>query len=320
MKTKILALLVFSAFAFFACQKKEDTSSTDQSASLLKSATIATSDVAVQSASLETSLEADFYAGYERILRQLSHVRGKKGDLLRGQGAFHYIQGDLPTVSIDTAAAGYPITIVIDYGTTGIETDHGKVIKGKVTIVINGAKNTDGSTREITYANCAVDTISVNGTSTEKFIGDNTTTRKITTASNVTFAITDGATFVRKGDETCEWLAGLATTKDRSDDKVIVTGSITVDNTTDNISYSRTIKNGLVKLGDCPYIVSGTVEYSQAGSVIGTLDYGDGTCDNIATLTVGGTTTEVTLHGPGKGHGPNGGSNCGTNTPTTGMH
>ena len=316
MKTKIITLLVFSAFAFFACQKSDDSSSTDQSASLLKSATIAASDVAVQSASIESSLEADFYAGYERTLRQLAHVKGRHGDLLRGQGAFHYIQGELPTVSIDTAAAGYPITIVIDYG-TGIETDHGKVIKGKVTIIINGDKNTNGSTREITYENCAVDTIAVNGSSSEKFIGDNTTTRKITTSSNVTFAITDGPTLVRKGDETTEWLAGVSTPKDRSDDKVIVTGSVTVDNTTDNISYSKTIKNGLIKLGDCPYIVSGTVEYAQAGSVIGSLDYGNGTCDNMATLTVGGTTTEVTLHGPGKGHGPKGGPACGTNSPTS---
>jgi len=319
MKTKILALLVFSAVAFFACQKSNDSSTADDSASLLKSATIATSDVAVQSASLESSLEADFYAGYERILRQLSHVKGKRGDLLRGQGAFHYIQGDLPTVSIDTAAAGYPITIVIDYG-DGIETNHEKVIKGKVTIVINGAKNTDGSTCEITYSNCSVDTISVNGTSIEKFVGDNTTSRKITSSSNITFAITDGATFVRKGNETSEWLAGLATPKDRSDDKVVVTGAVTVDNTTDNISYSRTITSGLVKLGDCRYIVSGTVEYKQAGNVIGTLDYGNGTCDNIATLAVGGTTTEVTLHGPGKGHDSHGGCPGGTASTTTGSH
>ncbi len=314
MKTKILVLSLFSAVVFFACQKNDDSSSTDQSASLLKSATIATSDVAVQSASIESSLEADFYAGYERILRQLSHVKGKKGDLLRGQGAFHYIQGELPTVSIDTATTGYPITIVIDYG-DGIETNHEKIIKGKVTIVMNGAKNTDGSTREITYSNCAVDTISINGLSIEKFIGDNTTTRKITSSSDVTFAITNGATFVRKGDETTEWLAGVSTPKDRSDDKVVVTGAISVDNTTDNISYSKTITSGLVKLGDCSYIVSGTVEYKQAGTVIATLDYGDGTCDNLATLTVGGTTTEVTLHGP-KGHEPHGATG-GTSSSTT---
>jgi hypothetical protein len=305
MKTKILAFLVISSFVFFSCQKNDVSTSSDTSASLLKSATIATTDVAVQSASVEATLEADFYAGYEHILRELSHVKGKKGDLLHGQGSLHYIQGETPTVTIDTAATGYPITINIDYG-TGIETDHGKVISGTVKVVMNGDKNTDGSTREITFTNCAVDTIGINGTSIEKFIGDNTATRKITNNSNVTFKITDGATLVRKGTETSEWLAGVSTPKDRSDDKVMITGSITVDNTTDNISYSRTITNGLIKLGDCRDIVSGTVEYKKAGAVVGTLDYGDGTCDNVATLTVGGTTTEVTLKGAGDGKGGKG--------------
>jgi hypothetical protein len=305
MKTKFFVLLLISSFAIFSCQKSNETTAESDSTSLLKSATIATTDVAVQSASVEATLEADFYAGYEQILRKLSHVKGKKGDLLHGQGSLHYIQGETPTVTIDTAATGYPIIITIDYG-TGIETDYGKVISGTVKVVIDGDKNADGSTREITFTNCAIDTIGVNGTSIEKFIGDNTTTRKITNNSDVTFKITDGATLVRKGAETSEWLAGVSTPKDRSDDKVMITGSITVDNTTDNISYSRTITNGLIKLGDCRDIVSGTVEYKKAGAVVGTLDYGDGTCDNIATLAVGGTTTEVTLKGPGDGKGGKG--------------
>ena len=307
MKTKFLALFVIGSFVFFSCQKNNEAVSSGDSASLLKSAILATTDVAVQSASVEATLEADFYAGFERVLRELSHVKGKKGNLLAGHGCLHYIESEMPVVTIDTAATGYPITITIDYG-TGIETDHGKVISGTVKVVINGDKNTDGSTREITFTNCAVDTIAIDGTSIEKFIGDNTTTRKITNNSDVTFKITDGATLVRKGTETSEWLAGVGTPQDRSDDKVVINGSITVDNTTDNISYSRTITNGLIKLGDCRYIVSGTVDYQQAGSVIGTLDYGDGTCDNVATLAVGGTTTEVTLKGSdggkgGKGHG-----------------
>jgi len=305
MKTRILALLVIVSFTFFSCQKNDVSTSSDASAALLKSATIATSDVAVQSASVEASLEADFYAGYERILRELSHVKGKKGDLLHGHDALHYVQDEMPVVTIDTAASGYPITINIDYG-TGIKTDHGKVISGTVKVVINGDKNTDGSTREITFTNCAVDTIGINGTSIEKFIGDNTSTRKITSSSDVTFTITNGATLVRKGTETSEWLAGVATPEDRDDDKIVITGSITVENTTDKITYSKTITDGLVKLGDCRNIVAGTVEYSQGGVVIATLDYGDGTCDEVASLTTGGTTTEITLKGSGAGKGGKG--------------
>ena len=302
MKTKILALLVLISFAFFSCQKNDVSTSTDESTLLLKSGTIAATDVAVQSASLEATYEADFYAGFERILRQLSHVKGKKGNLLSGHGGLHYVQGETPVVTIDTAAAGYPITINIAYG-DGIETNHGKLISGTVIIQINGDKNTDGSTREITFDKCAIDTIAINGSSIEKFIGDNTTTRKITNNSDVTFTITDGATLIRKGTETSEWLAGVATPEDRDDDKIVITGSITVENTTDNITYSKTITDGLIKLGDCRNIVDGTVEYAQGAVIFATLDYGDGTCDNVATLAVGGTSTEVTLKGSGEGKG-----------------
>ena len=294
MKTKILALLVICSFAIFSCQKSDVSTSTDATTDLLKSAAIATTDVAVQSASLEATNEADFYAGFERILRELSHVKGKKGDLLHGYDLLHYVQGQMPVVTIDTAAAGYPITITIAYG-TGIETNHGRVISGTVKIAINGDKNTNGSTREITFDKCAVDTIAINGTSIEKFIGDNTTTRKITNSSDVTFTITDGATLVRKGTETSEWLAGVATPEIRDDDKIIITGTTTVQNTTDNITYSKTITDGLIKLGDCRDIVAGKVEYRQGTDVLATLDYGDGTCDDLATFTSGGTTTEVTL-------------------------
>lgn len=305
MKTKILALLVIISFALFSCQKSEVSTSSDTSAALLKSATIATTDVAVQSASVEATFEADFYAGFEHILRELSHVKGKKGDLMAGHGDLHYVQGETPVVTIDTAAAGYPITITIAYG-DGIETNHGKVISGTVKIEINGDKNTDGSTREITFDKCAIDTIAINGSSIETFIGDNTTTRKITNNSDVTFTITGGATLVRKGSETSEWLAGVATPEVRDDDKIVITGSTIVQNTTDNITYSKTITDGLIKLGDCRDIVAGKVEYHQDAVVIATLDYGDGTCDNLATLTVGGTTTEVTLKGPGNGKGGKG--------------
>jgi hypothetical protein len=298
MKTKIFAILLISALGIYSCQKTDESATTDLSTALLKSASIAASDVAVQSASLEATYEADFYAGFEHLLRELSHVKGKKGNLMAGHGDLHYVQGEAPVVTIDTAAAGYPITINIAYG-TGIETNHGKVISGNVKIVINGAKNTNGSTREITFDKCAIDTIAINGSSIEQFTGDNTTTRKITNNSNVTFTITDGPTLIRKGTETSEWLAGVATPEDRDDDKIVVTGSITVENTTDNITYSRIITDGLIKLGDCRNIVDGTVEYRQGTDVLATLDYGDGTCDDLASFTSGGTTTEVTLKGLG---------------------
>jgi len=140
MKTTIKAILVISVFAFFACDKNGtndgiDLTTTDLSVLQLKSATLAVNDVAVESVSEEATYEADFYGGYEQILRQLAHFKGNKGNLLAGKGHFHYVEGQLPVVSIDTAEAGYPITITIDSGDS-ILTNHGRGSRVKCTLRI----------------------------------------------------------------------------------------------------------------------------------------------------------------------------------------
>jgi len=296
MKTTIQAfLLMIITFAFFSCDKKGDVTTADESATLLKSATIAVNDIAVQSVSQEANYESDFYVEYEHLLRDLAHVKGKKGNLLAGQGHNHYVEGQTPVVSIDTAAAGYPINITIEYG-TGIATDHGRLIAGTVKIEISAKKNTDGSTRKISYINCTIDSIGINGTSTETFNGDNTTTSKESVVSNVTFTLADGTVIERTGNDVREWLKGLDTTADRTDDMIQTTGSINVKSSTGDL-YSRVITEPLINLGDCHHAVQGIVTYSQNGAVIATLNYGDGTCDNLAQLTTNGTTVDIELQG-----------------------
>ncbi|MDP3432344.1 MAG: hypothetical protein Q8T04_05190 [Bacteroidota bacterium] len=303
MKTKILALLVISSFAFFSCQKSDESMSTDQSDALLKSATITVNDLAVESVSQEANFETDFYAGYEHLLRQLAHFKGGKGNLLAGHGRNllagkghnHYVNGEAPLVSIDTAETGYPITITIDYG-DGISTNHGRLIAGTVTIEISGEKNSDGSTRKITFADCVIDSIGINGISTETFNGDNTTIRKTTNISNVTFTLADETVIERVGINVREWLKGLDTPTDRTDDMIQTTGSINVVSSTGD-NYSRIITEPLINLGNCRHHVQGIVQYSQNSVVIAELNYGDGTCDNLASMTSGGETIEIELKG-----------------------
>ena len=67
----------------------------------------------------------------------------------------------------------------------------------------------------------------------------------------------------------------------------------------------------------CGYIKSGTVKLFKDNSNV-IIDYGDGTCDNVATVTTDGVTEEISLNshdfkeggdfdkhqkGHGKGHG-----------------
>jgi hypothetical protein len=301
MKTTIKAILVITAFAFFSCDKSNTTdvidSATDLSATQLKSATMTVNDVAVESVAEEANFETNFYGEYEHMLRQLAKFKGKKNDLLKGNGKFHYVEGKTPLVSIDKTDDSYPVTITIDYG-TGIESMNGRIISGKVTIVISGPRNTDGSTRAITYENCKIDDISIEGTSTETFNGDNATTRKRTITSQVKFTLADGTVLDRTGNNIHEWIKGLDTPMERDDDMIQVTGSIEVKSSTGD-TYSRVITEPLVRLGDCKHPVQGIVTYSKNEVVVGELNYGDGTCDNLANLTTDGATVEIELKDQG---------------------
>ena len=59
--------------------------------------------------------------------------------------------------------------------------------------------------------------------------------------------------------------------------------------------YEKIITKPLVRLDDCRFIVEGTVEFYKGDELIVTIDFGDGTCDNLATKTVGTETTEFIL-------------------------
>ncbi len=67
--------------------------------------------------------------------------------------------------------------------------------------------------------------------------------------------------------------------------------------------YTKNIVNPIVYIDDCDYPVSGTIVYLLDEEVVAVIDYGDGTCDNIATKTVDGETYEFELKKRRKGNG-----------------
>jgi len=64
--------------------------------------------------------------------------------------------------------------------------------------------------------------------------------------------------------------------------------------------YKKNILIPLVKIDGCDYIVEGKIEYIKNGTVVATLDFGDGQCDDIATKTVDGVDHEFKLDKKGK--------------------
>lgn len=67
-----------------------------------------------------------------------------------------------------------------------------------------------------------------------------------------------------------------------------------------NGDCEKIITKPLVRIDGCNFIVEGTIEFHKNDIVVAIVDFGDGTCDNIATKTVDGITTEFILKK--KGH------------------
>ena len=65
----------------------------------------------------------------------------------------------------------------------------------------------------------------------------------------------------------------------------------------DGNEWAKTIKDPLIRLGDCRNYVQGTVEYILNSNVVAVLDYGTGACDTTALLTVGDKQVEISLAG-----------------------
>lgn len=294
MKAIYLSLILVLSLAMFSCQNFSGLNQSTDDDLILKSATIAASDITVESVSEELNYEAEFFAESEHLLKQLAHIRGCK-NILKGHGEMRYVDGEGPVVSIDTADTGYPVVITIDYGES-TEFKNGRIVSGLVTIEISAERDTDGATRTITYTDCVIDSVAIDGSCLETFNGDNETTRTITTSSDITFVLADGTVIDRTGNYVRNWIAGLDTPLEHDDDQIEKTGSTHAESSEGTV-WDREIIEPLLKLGDCRHYVQGVVQYSSNGEVAGTLDFGDGTCDNLATLTVNGESVEIELGG-----------------------
>ncbi len=84
------------------------------------------------------------------------------------------------------------------------------------------------------------------------------------------------------------------TTDPTDDNTTIVSGSASGKNR-ENRNFTVTI-NSLTKPANCKYITKGTVQISPSGLNTRTIDYGNGTCDNKASVSVNGSTFEITLN------------------------
>jgi hypothetical protein len=214
--------------------------------------------------------------------------------------------GTCPNISWSEQMGIYPNTLTIDFGEEGCKGRHGHHFSGAITVTVTGSHFEPGTIR-VVYT----DNFRVNGTC--YFFEHRVTNEGNDNEGRMYWSIVTDLTRVKgnRGHQHDE-CRGNTTTWHADRLRTLVGGTDTEDDVTDNMyeitgtasgtrpngrAFESVITTPLVKIADCPWVVSGveviTVEGRDGAH---TLDYGDGGCDNKATLTLpNGETEEIKI-------------------------
>lgn len=197
------------------------------------------------------------------------------------------------TVTV-TPQNSFPKTIVVDFGTGGCTSADGISRSGKINITLSDYIHNPGSTAVITFDNYYTAGFKVEGTIT----WTNTSTQNSTswsrqvTNGKLTSPL-DGYYWLHEGTKVVTQTAGGDTPLNLLDDVYSVTGNHTVTNPAGK-SRTVTITEALIKPTTCHNVTQGKVKV-QGPNHFAIVDYGDGTCDRVATISIDGNPSRTIL-------------------------
>jgi hypothetical protein len=189
---------------------------------------------------------------------------------------------DCPTVTLEPTI-GYPKTLTIDYG-DGCS-NYGATKKGKITAEISDRLRQEGTTVSITFTNFYIDTIQLSGTVSITIDSVDLINQIIyfsTNFNNCSLTMPSGSISL-SGNLSFVW--NINTITDYTDDTFeIASGSLSGTNR-DGKSFTATIQESLLFTAECMTITKGIIKVETSDtSYPATIDFGDGTCDHIATV------------------------------------
>lgn len=192
---------------------------------------------------------------------------------------------------------GTLITKTINFGTTGCALPNGNILKGIIVISFTFQPNATSHTISYTFNNFFHNAIKFDGTKNfTRVLATSTANSNIhpivTMNMDMTATFPNGEVISRVGTRVREIVEGLSTPV-WIDNIYEVTGSWVTTFPNGTVQTS-TITSPLRIRMNCPNIVRGIITFVRNNNTA-TLDYGVGECDNIAILTINGTTTTITL-------------------------
>jgi len=292
----LITLILFTVLSIFSCKKENSGVSADDQENASLSAA-------------ESNAEAEFV--FNDVFDNVMGVNNDVG--MQGTGVFGRImnsngENERPlscfTVAIKqlAAPATFPLQIIIDFG-AGCEGKDGHVRKGKIIAEYTGRLIVPGKSASVTFDGFYIDSIKVEGTETIS---------NTSAADNRQFTIdVSGAKLSKPNGNYTAWnnhkvitqTDGLNTPDFALDDVFTIEGNSSGQLKKQDLlaTWQSEIESPLVKKFLCRWIVQGKIKTTLGASSannqwIAELDYGNGACDGKATVTINGSTQEISLH------------------------
>jgi len=188
----------------------------------------------------------------------------------------------------------YPKTVVVDFG-TGCTGWYGVTRSGSITYNFTGKFKNPGSTVTATFSNYKVNGYKLEGS--YSVMNSSSLSAGIVFNSSVTngkVTYPNGTTWYSySGTKTIKQTAGVGSSN-YNDYVFAITGAHSYASYTGK-TLTDSITTALVKQVTCKNISAGTVAFTYNGTVKGTLDYGNGSCDSLATITIGSVNKTIGL-------------------------
>ncbi len=185
-----------------------------------------------------------------------------------------------------TPAAGFPKTIVIDFGTGSCTSPSGITHKGKINIILSDSVRKPGSKAVMTFTNYYVNGFKKEGTVTWTNTSIPSTRSWQKKIENGKITAPNGNYWLHSGVRDVVQIAGANTPNSLLDDVFLITGNHTVTNANGK-TRDCFITEALQKKTSCDNISAGKLKV-QGGGHNAIIDFGNGDCDKSATIAIDG--------------------------------
>lgn len=285
MKTKnLLAVFTLLILTISSCKKNTETAVEEIETTFELSSNQAVSDNLTQD---DNDVIVEATANADLAGTSPSNPPGPGGTVVTGNF--------LGSCAIVTVTGSFPAkNIKIDFG-TGCTSPWGVVRKGIINIVLTDSLRKTGSTATVTFDNYFVNGFKREGT----IIWTNTTVANSGTPSfrrqvlNGKITAATGAYWLHTADINITQTAGANTPNNLTDDVFSIAGTRTVTNAAGRTRTSTT-QTPLQKKAICANIDQGVVKV-EGPNHYAIIDFGNGTCDKEATISIDGRTPRTII-------------------------